>query len=53
MDKEWHVETIKQTICNNGFYFKRLESNICYNNYVDLNKELQKGLYFVIGTSNN
>ena len=27
--------------------------NICYNNYVDLNKELQKGLYFMIGTFNN
>ena len=30
-----------------------MESNIGFKNCVDLNKEFQKGSYFVIGTSNN
>ena len=52
-DEEWHVETIKRTICSQGFHFKRLESNIGHVNCVDLNKEFKKGSYFVIGTTNN
>ena len=52
-DEEWHVETIKRTICSQGFHFKRLESNTGHINCVDLNKQFKKGSYFVIGTSNN
>ena len=52
-DEEWHVETIKRTICSQGFHFKRLESNIGHINCVDLNEQFKKGSYFVIGTTNN
>ena len=52
-DEEWHVETIKRTICTQGFHFKRLESNIGHVNCVDLIEQFKKGSYFVIGTTNN